>query len=192
MFKPRPSIEALALPGGATAFVIDDALEVPARWRNTGVRHAEGFRPDPLAGYPVQRIALPGPLLAPLGQFFSEHLRDRLGFRRVLATQGWLSLATAPPLAPVRASAAEPGQGTAVAVLFLSEDPATGGLVFPAAPLLDDEDAARVPARYNRLVVFDGGRWHAPDITSPERLAADPATGRLVLEARFTCRRRLG
>ena len=190
MFKPRPRIEAVALPGGATAFVVDEALDRPDRWRNTARQHADRFRPDPLAGYPAQRIEVPEPLLAPLAAFFSEHLRDGLGFRRVLGFQGWLSLATAPPVAPLRASTAEPGQGTAVAVLFLSEDPSTGGLVFPAAPMLDDEGAVRVPARYNRLVVFDGGRWHAPDVASPGRLVADLQAGRLVLEARFTCRRR--
>jgi hypothetical protein len=190
VFKPRPRIEAVALPGGATAYVVDDALEVPGRWRNTARQHADQLRPDPLAGYPVRRIALPGPLLAPLAVYFSEHLRERLGFRRVLGTQGWLSLTTSPPVAPVRASTAEPGQGAVVAVLFLAEDPSTGGLVFPAAPMLDDDEAVRVPAKYNRLVVFDGGRWHAPDVGSRDRPGDDPDTGRLVLEARFTCRRR--
>lgn len=190
MFKPRPRIEAVALPGGAEAFVVDEALEVPRRWRNTATRHAADFRPDPLAGYPVRRLAVPDPLAAPLENFFSEFLRERLGFRRVAETQAWLSLTTAPPMAPVRASSVTAGQGTAVAVLFLSEDPAMGGLVFPSAPLLDDDEAVRVPARFNRLVVFDGGRWHAPDITEPGRLSDDPETGRLVLEARFTCRRR--
>lgn len=190
MFKPRPRIEALALPGGAAALVVDDALASPERWRNTARLHAADFQPDRLAGYPVRRIALPPQYSTPIALYFSEYLRDRLGFRRVVDVQAWLSLATAPPVAPVRASAAEPGQGTAVAVLFLSEDPATGGLLFPAAPMLDDDEAVRVPARYNRLVVFDGGRWHAPDIAHPDRLGTDPDTGRLVLEARLTCRRR--
>lgn len=190
MFNPRPRIEAVDLPGGATAFVIDDALEVPKRWRNTAAQHVGSFQADPLAGYPVQRIPLPGPLVAPLADYFSGHLRDRLGFRRVLAVQGWLSLTTAPPVAPVRASSVAPGQGAVVAVLFLATDETTGGLVFPASPVLDDDEAVRVASRYNRLVVFDGGRWHAPDIADPARLAKDPGAGRLVLEARFTCRRR--
>jgi hypothetical protein len=190
VFQPRPRIEAVPLPGGATASVVDDALAVPKRWRNTAAQHVGSFRADPLAGYPVRRIPLPEPLVLPLADFFSEHLRDRLGFRRVQAVQGWLSLTTAPPVAPVRSSAVGPGQGTAVAVLFLATDEATGGLVFPPSPMLDDEGAVRVASRYNRLVVFDGGRWHAPDVADPARLADDPGTGRLVLEARFTCRRR--
>ena len=190
MFNPRPRIEALALPGGGTALVVDDALLVADRWREIAQRTAAAFKPDPLAGYPVQRLPLPGPLVAPLGVFFTEFLRSRLGYRRVLEAQAWLALTTGAPLAPVRASTTVPGQGIVLATLFLSEDPAMGGLVFPTAPLLDDDDAVRVPAKFNRLVVFDGACWHAPDISEAGRLTGDPATGRLVLEGRFACRRR--
>lgn len=190
MFNPRPRIEALALPGGGMALVVDDALAVPDRWREMARRTAAAFRPDPLAGYPVQRLPLPGPLVAPFGVFFTEFLRSRFGYRRVLDAQAWLALSTGAPVAPVRASTTVAGQGIVLAELFLSEDPAMGGLVFPTAPLLDDDEAVRVPARPNRLVVFDGACWHAPDITEPGRLSGDPDAGRLVVEARFTCRRR--
>ena len=190
MLNPRPRIEALALPGGGTALVVDDALLEPGRWREIAQRTAAAFKPDPLAGYPVQRLPLPGPLVAPFGVFFTEFLRSRFGYRRVLDARAWLALCTGAPVAPVRASTSVAGQGIVLAELFLSEDPAMGGLVFPTAPLLDDAAAVRVPAKFNRLVVFDGACWHAPDIADPGCLSGDPATGRLMIEARFTCRRR--
>jgi hypothetical protein len=49
----------------------------------------------------------------------------------------------------------------------------------------------RVHARWNRLIFFDGSHLHSGDITAPERLSADPASGRLTLNGFFTSRRHL-
>jgi hypothetical protein len=49
-----------------------------------------------------------------------------------------------------------------------------------------------IPARWNRLIIYDGGMLHASDIAAPERLSADPRGGRLTLNGFFTCRRNLG
>lgn len=191
MFKPRPRMELLPLEGGPPCLVVDDALSEPGRWVELAARHAAEFAVDPHAGHPVRRLVLPGPVLTQLDVYFSEFLRDLLGFRRVLDAQGWLSLATAGSPRPSRASTHLPGQGTAVFSLCLFEDATLGGTVFPdpragaSAPPL-----GRVAARYNRLVVFDGGRWHAPDIGPAVALPDDPRRGRLTLDARFTCRRR--
>jgi len=46
-----------------------------------------------------------------------------------------------------------------------------------------------VPARFNRLVVYDGALLHTGDILAPERLSDDPATGRLTFNGFFSCRR---
>jgi Family of unknown function (DUF6445) len=46
-----------------------------------------------------------------------------------------------------------------------------------------------VPARWNRLIFYDGSRFHCSNISAPERLSDDPRTGRLTLNGFFTCRR---
>lgn len=48
-----------------------------------------------------------------------------------------------------------------------------------------------VPARFNRLVVYNGGLFHSGDIRHPERLSTDPRRGRLSLNGFFVCTRRL-
>jgi hypothetical protein len=48
-----------------------------------------------------------------------------------------------------------------------------------------------IPARWNRLIVYDGGMLHTGDIGAPELLSADPLTGRLTLNGFFTCTRNL-
>jgi hypothetical protein len=46
-----------------------------------------------------------------------------------------------------------------------------------------------IPAKFNRLIVYDGAMFHAQHITSPEKLSDDPTLGRLSLNALITCRR---
>lgn len=47
-----------------------------------------------------------------------------------------------------------------------------------------------VDAQWNRLIFYDGGLLHSGDIAAPEKLSADPGTGRLTLNGFFTSRRR--
>jgi len=49
------------------------------------------------------------------------------------------------------------------------------------------EQLLSVPAKWNRLIFYDGGLYHSGDIRSPERLDPDPARGRLTLNGFFTC-----
>lgn len=49
-----------------------------------------------------------------------------------------------------------------------------------------------IPAKWNRLIFYDGGMLHSSDIPSPEQLSNDPLTGRLTLNGFFTSRRHLG
>jgi hypothetical protein len=51
------------------------------------------------------------------------------------------------------------------------------------------ECVARVPAAWNRMILYDAGFFHSGDIGRPDLLAADPAAGRLTLNCFFTCRR---
>jgi hypothetical protein len=49
------------------------------------------------------------------------------------------------------------------------------------------EQLLSVPAKWNRLVFYDGALFHSGDIRHPERLDPDPARGRLTLNGFFTC-----
>ena len=50
------------------------------------------------------------------------------------------------------------------------------------------EQIADIPAKWNRLVVYDGMLFHSGDIRHPERMSDDPNTGRLSLNGFFTGR----
>ncbi len=52
------------------------------------------------------------------------------------------------------------------------------------------EHLATIPAKWNRLIFYDGGEFHSGSIESPEDLSVDPAKGRLTLNGFFTCTRR--
>ena len=62
--------------------------------------------------------------------------------------------------------------------------------IAPGYPDASDwfEKIATVPARYNRMVCYLGTVFHAGEIRAPERLAGDPASGRLTLNGFFLCR----
>ena len=49
------------------------------------------------------------------------------------------------------------------------------------------EKVAAVPARFNRLIVYDGDAFHSGEIAAPARLSNDPARGRLTLNGFWTC-----
>lgn len=53
------------------------------------------------------------------------------------------------------------------------------------------ERVARVPPRWNRLIVYPGRLLHSGDIPHPDRLDPDPRSGRLTLNVFMTCRRPL-
>ncbi len=53
------------------------------------------------------------------------------------------------------------------------------------------ERVARVPAKWNRMILYDGGQFHSGDVGDASRLTADAASGRLTLNGFFTCRRLL-
>lgn len=53
------------------------------------------------------------------------------------------------------------------------------------------EKLALVPARFNRLIVYEGTVFHSGEIAHPELLVRDPRRGRLSLNGFFTCRRRI-
>jgi hypothetical protein len=48
-----------------------------------------------------------------------------------------------------------------------------------------------VPARWNRIIFYDGFVLHSGDILAPARLSDDPRSGRLTLNAFFSSRRKV-
>ena len=48
---------------------------------------------------------------------------------------------------------------------------------------------ARVPAAWNRMILYDACTFHSGDIGRPDLLTSDPATGRLTLNGFYNCRR---
>jgi hypothetical protein len=48
-----------------------------------------------------------------------------------------------------------------------------------------------VPAKWNRLIFYDGSMLHSGQIEAPQRLTRDPLRGRLTLNGFFTCRRNI-
>jgi uncharacterized protein DUF6445 len=48
-----------------------------------------------------------------------------------------------------------------------------------------------IPARWNRLIFYDGGMLHSGEISAPELLSEDPLAGRLTLNGFFTSTRNL-
>ena len=53
------------------------------------------------------------------------------------------------------------------------------------------EKLLTVPARFNRLIVYEGTLFHSGEIAHPELLDADPRRGRLSLNGFFICKRSL-
>ncbi len=53
------------------------------------------------------------------------------------------------------------------------------------------EKIVTVPARYNRIIFYEGTLFHSGEIAHPELLSRDPRNGRLSLNGFFTCRRNL-
>ena len=51
------------------------------------------------------------------------------------------------------------------------------------------ERVGRVPAKWNRIIFYDGRMFHSGEIGGPAALTGDPMTGRLTLNGFFTCRR---
>ncbi len=49
-----------------------------------------------------------------------------------------------------------------------------------------------VAPKFNRIVFYDAFMFHSSDIPEPQRLSADPTTGRLTLNGFFTSRRKAG
>lgn len=154
MFNPRPRIEALRIDATRTAWVVDDVLADPRGWVDIAREHAARFEAAPFNAYPGLEWRMGPEVDAPLREFFLQHVRGPMGFRRTVSMYSRLSLATLQPheLRPLQRIChrdrlgAEAGQGVAACVLYLFDNPALGGTSFyaPRKPALQiDADIRR-------------------------------------------------
>jgi hypothetical protein len=148
IFNPRPAIHRVALPGGASCLVVEEALLEPERWVAWAAAHA--FHEQPGYPYPGLVQATPEALNRAFVDHFSQHLRNALGGRRTLDAFSRFSLVTTAP------EALEPRQWLchrdriasnprellfAASVLYLFREPALGGTSFymPRLPAAETE-----------------------------------------------------
>jgi Family of unknown function (DUF6445) len=136
-FNPEPQISVVPLLPGHVCIVVDGALANPeglAAW-------ACGQRFEDPVGYPYpgQVLTVPAALMLRVADHFTQHIRSRLGARRLLDLTVRLSMVTTPPdqLDPRQWQChrdrvvAEPSDILfAAAVLYLFHDPALGGTSF--------------------------------------------------------------
>jgi hypothetical protein len=52
------------------------------------------------------------------------------------------------------------------------------------------ERIATIPAKFNRMIFYDGSLFHSGAIAAPEKMLKDPKIGRLTLNGFFTCRKK--
>ena len=190
LFNPRPRIDAVAITPQQTCWVIDDALADPRAWVDFAARQRDRFEDSQRNAYPGPELALSAPITQALEAFFSQHLRDRLGMRRVQRTTARLSLTTRAPhdlqprqsICHVDRLDMQPGQRIAACVLYLFEDPALGGTSFfmprrplgELAPLLRDSASMTADGFHARHGIapgymVDSNDWFQRVATVPAR-----------------------
>ncbi|MBC7656392.1 MAG: hypothetical protein H7147_04365, partial [Frankiaceae bacterium] len=54
------------------------------------------------------------------------------------------------------------------------------------------ERIGQLPARWNRMIFYDGRLLHSADVGGAHALTGDPMTGRVTLNGFFTCSRPAG
>lgn len=230
MFHPEPKIVEHPIIAGHSCLVIDDALIDPQQLRTMASAQREAFAGSPHNAYPGLQLMMPESVSQPLADFFTRHIRRRLGARRTVRMYSRLAMVNRPPeqLDPRQwichrdLMYIEPGQCSPACVLYLFDNPALGGTHFFAprqsprltAQLVHDssklpseaftrkygiaqgyqtesndyfEKVLSIPARFNRLIFYDGGVFHSGDTAHPPP-GTDPAQGRLTLNGFFVCR----
>jgi hypothetical protein len=149
VFRASPRIERVALAGGTSCFVVDDALAEPERFVDWAVANREAFRPVDFNAYPGTYRMLPGAVESALEAFFNSHMRRCFDARRLRKMHCRLSMVTLPPAAlrPYQwlphsdRFGLDPGESIQATVLYLFRDAALGGTSFYAPTRSRDETA---------------------------------------------------
>jgi hypothetical protein len=66
------------------------------------------------------------------------------------------------------------------------------GAAYPSGTTRYFEQIASVPARWNRMIFYDGRLFHSGDIGDARALSGNPLDGRLTLNGFFTCTAKAG
>jgi hypothetical protein len=208
VFSNNIQIDFQALGEGSVGCVIDNALSNPDALVRFAAKARASFVAAEPDGDPGLELLMAKAFTDKVGDFFRRHIRNLFDARRAVGSRSQLSIATAPSesvrtqngVLPHRFGSTLPvGQCVAKCELYLFKDEALGGTGFyrtkanAIAPTPDlFERVSVLPARYNRLVFFDGSILHASQLPAAENLSTDPTKGRLTLEAYFVCQRKAG
>lgn len=190
VFNPRPRIDAFAITPHHTAWVIDDALLEPERLVHFACVQRGRFANAPHNAYPGPELRAPEGVVQALERWFSLHLRNRCGLRRVQRATAKLALTTTPPhalqprqsICHIDRLETQPGQRIAASVLYLFDEPALGGTSFymPRRPLdeiaaLLRDSASMTPEQFEAThgvapgYMVDSNSWFGRVATVPAR-----------------------
>jgi hypothetical protein len=189
MLNPLPRIQAIPLWDDHAVYLIDDALAEPTRWVELAAEHAGAFVEEEHNAYPGGELRLPDAITERLVDFFAQHIRCRLGARRVQRAHSRLAIVSLPPerLQPRQwiphrdRMGLGPEHCIAASVLYLFEDAQLGGTAFfrPTAPEIEIDrlvhdsgvlDAPAFAARYGIAPGYPrGNAWFEHVLTIPPR-----------------------
>lgn len=165
MFNSDARFSSLPISADERCWIVDDALADPQAWVNRAAALRSEFAFAPHNAFPGPELALPDPLAGCLASFFAQHVRDRLGARRVQRAHARLSMVSLQPaqLQPRQwlchrdHMGLGPGFVIGASVLYLFGDERLGGTSFwrPIRPM----------AQIDRLVL-DSGQLDAAGFTA--------------------------
>lgn len=190
MFAPAPRIQIAPLFDGHACVVVDNALQDPEAWVRWSIAQQANLTPSGHA-YPGVELWLPPEPTQQLAEFFLQHVRTRLGMRRIVNAACRMSLVTLPPqaLAPRqqlchRDNRGIPeGEAMVASVLYLFKDEALGGTSFyrprrsmpEIEALVQDSvalDRAAFAVRHPEVApgyMVEGNDWYERVATVPAR-----------------------
>jgi hypothetical protein len=140
MFNPKPEVQTIHLANGRSCFVIDDVLKDPEFWLNIAADQQGDFS---LAGsgkfpaYPGLELRMSSEINAAVSAYFLQHMRSRLGARRLIDAISRFSMMSLRPdqLKPAHTLCHQdlggpPEMMKAASVLYLFKDVTLGGTSF--------------------------------------------------------------
>jgi hypothetical protein len=150
VFRKDPRIERVALAGGESCYVVDDALCDPERFVDWASARRAEFQPVDFNAYPGTYRMMPATIEIALEDFFNRYMRDHFDARRLKKMQCRLSMVTLPPetlrpfqwLCHTDRFGLGPTESIQASVLYLFRDPALGGTSFYAPRRPREEIAA--------------------------------------------------
>ncbi len=156
--NPDARIETVRLDDGSTVHVVDDFVLDPGALVAFAQAHAARFASAAGHPYPGPQLALSDDLCRPLGEYFEQQLRSRLGAGPGLGLFGRFSRVTqeAASLDPRQRichrddSGLVPGEMVAASVHYLFKDEQLGGTVFFRS-LMSDADTRQFMQDANAL-----------------------------------------